>query len=374
MTTPRVGLVMIVKNEEAVLERALRSALPFISTYVIVDTGSTDSTKEIVRRVLADVSGLLVDRPWTNFGAGRSEALALCDSHMDWAIMLDADDNLEGQVPPSDLWTQSTSMDQVDGFAMRIQHGSIWHQRVQIFRTGRGWCYDGVVHESPRCGRPMDGTSPKIAMLPPQTYMVTRCEGARSRDPLKYAKDAALLEQELALKPTDSRTLFYLAQSYRDAGQKEKAAAAYKQFLDLSGTWVQEQYMAIVNLLGLIADEEEKIRLTWKAIDLCPDRAEAPFTLLRDRRTASLPITQQMYAIATAVSNRTPASTLLFMNPTIYQWGLDDELAVVAFATKHYKEAYDASVRCILGAEHPTLRENAIKNAKAASAALNASR
>jgi glycosyltransferase involved in cell wall biosynthesis len=44
---PTVGLVMIVKNEEAVLERALRSALPFISTYVIVDTGSTDSTKDI---------------------------------------------------------------------------------------------------------------------------------------------------------------------------------------------------------------------------------------------------------------------------------------------------------------------------------------
>ena len=365
---------MIVKNEEAVLERALRSALPFISTYVIVDTGSTDSTKEIVRRVFADVSGLLIDRPWTNFGAGRSEALALCDTYMDWAIMLDADDNLEGQVPPPALWTQSQSMDQVDGFAMRIQHGSIWHQRVQIFRTGRGWCYDGVVHESPRCVRPIDGTSPKIAMLPPQTYMVTRCEGARSRDPLKYAKDAALLEQELATKPGDSRTLFYLAQSYRDSGQKDKAVTTYKQFLDLSGTWIQEQYMAIVNLLGLIADEEEKIRLTWRAIDLCPDRAEAPFTLLRDRRTASLPVTQQMYAIATAVTNRKPGTGLLFMNPTIYQWGLDDELAVVAFATKHYKEAYDASVRCILGAEHPTLRENAIKNAKAACAALDALR
>lgn len=363
---PAVGLVMIVKDEEAVLERALRSALPFISTYVIVDTGSTDSTKDIVRRVLADVSGLLLDRPWINFGANRSEALALCDGRMDWAIMLDADDNLEGQVPPPDLWIQSAT---VDGFALRIQHGSIWHQRVQIFRTGRGWGYDGVVHESPRCTHPMDGKSPKIAMLPPQTYMVTRCEGARSRDPHKYAKDAALLEQELAAKPDDSRTLFYLAQSYRDSGQKAKAAATYKQFLDLSGTWVQEQYMAIVNLLGLIDDKEEKIRLTWKAIDLCPDRAEAPFTLLRDRRLAGLPVTQQMYAIAAAVTNRKPASGLLFMNPTIYQWGLDDELAVVAFATKHYKEAYDASVRCILGAEHPTLRENAIKNASAATAA-----
>lgn len=360
-----VGLVMIVKDEEAVIERALRSALPFISTYVIVDTGSTDRTKEIIGRVMSDISGLVIDRPWTNFGVNRSEALALCNGRMDWAIMLDADDNLDGTVPPPELW----ALDNVDGFALRIQHGSIWHQRVQIFRTGIGWAYEGVVHESPRC---LTKANPVVAMLPPQTYMVTRCEGARSRDPQKYAKDAALLEEELAKKtgkpgkPVDSRTLFYLAQSYRDAGSKEKAAALYKQYLDLSGTWVQEQYMAIVNLLDLLTDEDEKIRLTWRAIELCPDRAEAPFTLLRNRRVAGLPATQQMFAIAAAVTNRVPSTNALFTNPAIYDWGIDDELAIAAFATKHYKEAYEASIRCVLKAEHPILRENAIQNAKTA--------
>jgi tetratricopeptide (TPR) repeat protein len=365
-----VGLVMIVKDEEAVIERALRSAIPFISTYVIVDTGSTDRTKEIIKSVMTDISGLLVDRPWANFGVNRSEALSLCDDRMNWAVMLDADDNMEGIVPPADLWTSHD----IDGFALRIQHGAIWHQRVQVFRTKRGWRYEGVVHESPCFGPKNNQQSPKIGMLPPQTYMVTRCGGARSRDPLKYAKDAALLEKELETTPGDGRTLFYLAQSYRDAGEKAKAVATYKRYLDLSGTWIQEQYMAIVNLLGLLTvkDESEKISLVWRAIDLCPDRAEAPFTLLRDRRQAGLPMTQQMYAIAAAVTNRKPAASLLFMNPSIYEWGLDDELAVVAFSTKHYKEAYDASVRCIIGAEHPTLRENAVKNAKAAAAAAAA--
>ena len=360
-----VGLVMIVKDEEAVIERALRSAIPFISTYVIVDTGSTDETKEIIRRVMSDISGLIVDRPWTNFGVNRSEALALCDGRMNWAIMLDADDNLDGAVPPPELW----ALENVDGFALRIQHGSIWHQRVQVFRTGIGWAYEGVVHESPKC---LTKANPVIAMLPPQTYMVTRCEGARSRDPQKYAKDAAVLEAELAKKSgkpgesVDSRTLFYLAQSYRDAGAKEKAAALYKQFLDLSGTWVQEQYMAIVNLLDLLTEEDEKIRLCWLAIELCPDRTEAPFTLLRNRRLSGRSPTQQIYAIAAAVTNRVPPAGALFTNPAIYAWGLDDELAVVAFATKHYDEAYEASIRCVLRAEHPVLRENAIRNASSA--------
>jgi hypothetical protein len=76
-----------------------------------------------------------------------------------------------------------------------------------------------------------------------------------------------------------------------------------------------------------------------------------------------------MYAIAAAIPNRVPPVGALFTNPAIYAWGLDDELAVVAFATKHYDVAYEASIRCVLSTGHPVLRENAIRNASAAKAA-----
>jgi len=356
---PIVGLVMIVKDEEAILERALLSARPYISTYVIVDTGSTDGTKEVIRLCLADLSGQIIDRPWTNFGVNRSEALALCDGHMDWALMLDADDNMAGVVTPSDVWTHPTA----DGFALRIQHGAIWHQRIQIFRTGIGWAYEGVVHESPVC-RSKDKAN--VVMLPPETYMVTRCEGARSRDPLKYQKDAALIEAELVKKPDNSRLLFYLAQSYRDAGNLQAAIATYYKYLDVSGSWTQETYTALVNLINLITNETEKIRLTWRAIELCPDRVEAPFTLLSGRRKAGLPVTQQIYAIGAAVTNRVPPPGALFVNPAIYEWGLDDELAIAAFSARRFHQAYEASIRCAMAASHPVLRENALTNARLA--------
>jgi len=359
----KVGLVMIVKNEESIIERALLSAIPFITNYVIVDTGSTDKTKEIITRILKDISGIIYDRPWVDFGTNRTEALALCKNHMDWAIMLDADDNLAGEVPPPELW----ALQQVDGFSLRIQHGVIWHQRVQIFRTSADWIYEGVIHEAPRC---TSKVNPVIAQLPATTFMMTRCEGFRSRDPYKYIKDAALLENQLVTKPNDSRTIFYLAQSYRDAGCAKEAITYYRRYLDLSGCWIQESYMVLVNLINLVTDESEKIELTWRAIDLCPDRVEAPFTLLQGRRLRGLPATQQMFAIATAVKNRKSNDSFLFVNPDIYSWGMDDELAVVAFATKHYREAYEAATRCIIGTEVPSLRENAIKNAQEAQRAM----
>ena len=348
-----IGLVMIVKNEEAIIERALKSALPFISTYVIVDTGSTDRTKEIIAATMADVSGIIVDRPWVNFGVNRSEALALCDPHMDWAIMLDADDSLCGVVPPPEIWTNP----KIGAFLISIHHGSLIHNRVQVFRTRIGWKYEGAVHEYPAC----EGAV--IATLPPETYMDTRCEGARSQDPQKYLKDALMLEGELA-KEVTHRTLFYLAQSYRDAEVPDMAIKYYKRYVDLSGGWNQERYMSLVNILHLIDTVDERLALTWKAIEICPDRVEAPYTFLHKHRMQNLPLTQQCYAIARAVTNRTLSRDFLFANPAVYTWGMDDELAVVAYWTGHYRESYDAALQCAMKAPEAYMRENALKNAK----------
>ena len=44
---PTVSLCMIVKNEEAVLARCLDSLNGLMDEIIIVDTGSTDSTKDI---------------------------------------------------------------------------------------------------------------------------------------------------------------------------------------------------------------------------------------------------------------------------------------------------------------------------------------
>ncbi len=364
---PVIGLVMIVKDEEAVIERALRSAKPWISRYVIVDTGSTDKTKEIIRAVMSDISGLLIDRPWVNFEVNRTEALEACRGQMDWAIMLDADDNLAGDVPGPAVW-QGLG-DKVDGVAMSIRHGDIHHQRLQVFRVAADWCYRGVLHESPHCrGRPADAT--RIGILPASTYMVTRCEGVRSRDPEKYFKDAMLLESEWARRPDDKRTLYYLAQSWRDSGNKKKAAQYYREYVDSSGGWAQERYMSYVNLIEMTANHDEKVELAWKALEIAPNRLEAQYSVLKSRRLAGLPATQQVYALSAVTHNRKVTADIIYVNPAVYTWGFDDEFAVVAFATGHYREAYEASVRAALGAPAPEMRENALRNATASQARL----
>ncbi len=45
-----------------------------LSAWLIVDTGSTDRTKQVVEDALRGIPGEVVSRPWKNFGANRSES------------------------------------------------------------------------------------------------------------------------------------------------------------------------------------------------------------------------------------------------------------------------------------------------------------
>src|SRR3954471_9644974 len=64
-------LNMIVKNEALVIARCLSAVRPLIDSWVIVDTGSSDGTQEIVREVLGDLPGELIERSWRDFASNR---------------------------------------------------------------------------------------------------------------------------------------------------------------------------------------------------------------------------------------------------------------------------------------------------------------
>lgn len=82
-----LSICMIVKNEESVLARCLKSIEPLADEIVIADTGSTDSTKRIASRFTDRV----YDFPWNDdFSEARN--FSFSKAVMDYIMWMDADD------------------------------------------------------------------------------------------------------------------------------------------------------------------------------------------------------------------------------------------------------------------------------------------
>ena len=90
MPTQTISLCMITKNEEKYLEQCLNSVKDFVDEIIVVDTGSTDRTKEIAKKFNAKI----YDFKWVDdFSAARNESLK--HATKDWILVLDADEIID---------------------------------------------------------------------------------------------------------------------------------------------------------------------------------------------------------------------------------------------------------------------------------------
>jgi glycosyltransferase involved in cell wall biosynthesis len=88
-----LSLCMIVRDEEPRIAECLQSIAPHVDEMVVVDTGSTDRTREIAR----DCGARVFDFPWTDsFAEARNQSLA--QARGDWIFWMDADDVISPQV------------------------------------------------------------------------------------------------------------------------------------------------------------------------------------------------------------------------------------------------------------------------------------
>ncbi|MDP4099119.1 glycosyltransferase family 2 protein [Paenibacillus sp. P96] len=90
MKKPSISLCMMVRNEEEVLPRCLRSVMHVADEIIVVDTGSADGTVAVAKSLGAKV----IQMPWKdNFAAARNRGLE--EATGDWIIWLDADEVLD---------------------------------------------------------------------------------------------------------------------------------------------------------------------------------------------------------------------------------------------------------------------------------------
>jgi glycosyltransferase involved in cell wall biosynthesis len=86
-----ITAIILTYNEARHIARAIRSIQPFTDRICVVDSGSTDGTDEIARRLGAEVH----THPFVNQAKQLQWALDHLDIHGGWVLRLDADEIIE---------------------------------------------------------------------------------------------------------------------------------------------------------------------------------------------------------------------------------------------------------------------------------------
>ncbi|MFI6353079.1 glycosyltransferase [Streptomyces sp. NPDC050743] len=344
--TQTVCLNMIVKDEAPVIRRCLESVRPLIDTWVIVDTGSTDGTQDVIRDVYRDLPGELYERPWKGYDGSRTEAIELARDRADFLFFIDADDVME--MEPGFRMPELTR----DAYRVDIHSGDIVYWRPVLVSTRLPWRYVGVLHEYVECGRPFSlGTLEGARMVIVGGGGRHRNEGVRD----KYLRDVKILEDGLAKEPGNARYAYYLAQSWRDAGEPERAIEAYDRRAAMGG-WNEEIYCAHLWAARLSETLDrppaEVMDRYLRAHETLPSRAEALADLARWCRVKGQrwPLAY-MYA-RQAVRIPYPTDGLL-VETGWYDWQALDELAVSAFWVGEYEESASCCERLLEGGKLP---------------------
>lgn len=324
-----VCLNMIVKDEAHVIARCLADVRDLIDHWVIVDTGSTDGTQDIIRKTLVGVPGDLHERPWVNFGQNRSEAIALAAGKADYILTIDADETLKRN--DDFRWGDLTA----DSYMLVKERGPRRYRVPSLVRDGLAWRWHGVLHEYLAADDEgqrelLDG----IIVSSPR-------EGARAKDPQTYRRDALMLEQALLDDPDNHRNVFYLAQSYRDCEDHDLALRWYRKRVDLGG-WEEEVYIAQLNIALILTRTEapwpEQLAAYLAAHRVLPNRPEALF-YLGDCCSEREDWANAWLFMKAAMETKTDPDHVLFLEPEIVLWQAKLEASVAAFYLNDFATA-----------------------------------
>ena len=340
---PSICLVMIVKNESNVIGRCIDSVKDYISNWVIVDTGSTDGTQDIIKNIMSDynIPGELHERPWVDFGHNRTESLQYSKGKADYRLVIDADDILvvdEGVNPFLDLTK--------DCYKIRIRLNQLAYYRTQLVRGDQDWRYVGVLHDY--ISGPTDVKIEEDFLGGAEMHASVSGHNRDIKGKDKYHNDALTFERALITTPKEDlpidlerRYVFYLAQSYRDAGMLDRSIEAYQRRVDLGG-WNEEVYISKYWIArqkqGLNKSDSDIIDAYLSAWEYKPNRLEALYHLIKFLGA------KKRYALAFALSSigmkTGPCSDILFVEDDIWKWRMPDEYSVLAYYNGNAEEAY----------------------------------
>lgn len=202
-----ISVCMIVKDEARHLEKTLQALVPHFDDIVVVDTGSTDPSREIARQFVPQVH----EFRWVDdFSAARNHSIQF--ARHDWVLVIDADETLAALDAEPLLALMQAQPDAVGRINM-INHAGENEETERInrlFRKSR-YGYQGLIHEQicPHADAPNFACFDAPITLHHLGYQT---DILQEKD--KLNRNVKLLEAALSLAPEDPYLHYQLGKTH----------------------------------------------------------------------------------------------------------------------------------------------------------------
>jgi tetratricopeptide (TPR) repeat protein len=276
---------MIVRDAARTLRPCLESIRPWVDEMVIVDTGSTDETPQIVE----EVGGRLYHFPWCDdFSAARNESLR--HARGEWIFWMDADDTIPPECGrPLRALAGRAVEPSVLGYVMQVHcpggNGDTGGpecdvtvvDHVKLVRNRPDLRFEGRIHEQllPAIRR-AGGT---VAWT--ELYVVhSGSDPSPEAQKKKRRRDLHLLHLELREQPEHPFTLFNLGMTYTDGRRFEEAEEFLKRSIRHSSpdeSHLRKAYALLVYAELRLGRREAALATCRRGRELFPQDAELRF-------------------------------------------------------------------------------------------------
>ena len=324
----KIVLNMIVKNESKIIVRLLESVYKFIDAFCICDTGSDDDTPFVIKNFFKkkNIPGYVLKKKFVNFGFNRNFSLDKCRmlyEDYDYILLLDADMIVKLS---DDFIKSKNSLKKYDYYYAMQGSEDFQYRNIRLIKNTDKIQYIGDTHEYLNVP-----ASFKSKTLDISDFFIDDI-GDGSNKSNKYERDINILENNIIVEPDNVRSYFYLANSYFDIGEYQKAIDNYKIRIQKGGWFEEVSYsMYREGLCNIALKKYEKgVHKFMKAYQTNPGRMEPLYQIIRHYRIKKQYVLCNLF-FKQAITIPHPPKEALFINSDIYNYKLFYEFYIFYF-------------------------------------------